>query len=154
MKILFVCTGNSCRSAMAKGYLEKRLKELGKEGIEVSSAGLIPLVGMEATEEAKQVAKEDGVDLSGHHTRMLSERDIKEADLIFVMENLQMEYIVSKYPRAEKKTYLLKDFKKIGNFEISEDPDIKDPITKDVDFYRKIFSIIKESVERILKEIN
>lgn len=153
MKILFVCTGNSCRSVMAKGYLEKRLRELGKEGIEVSSAGLIRLIGMEATEKAKQVAGEEGIELSDHRTRMINELDVRESDLIFVMESRHKQYIVGKYPKAAKKTYLLKDFKKLGNFETSEHPDIADPITKDTDFYRKIFSIIKESIERILKEI-
>jgi protein-tyrosine phosphatase len=138
---------------MAKGYLEKRLKELGRKDIEVSSAGLIPLVGMEATEEAKQVAKEDGIDLSNHRTRMLTETDIRKADLIFVMERRHEEYIISKYPYVAKKVYILKDFKKIGNFDTSENPDIEDPIAKDIDFYRKTFAVIKESIDRALEQI-
>jgi len=139
---------------MAKGYLEKRLKELGRNDIEVSSTGLIPLVGMEATEEARQVAKEDGIDLSSHRTRTLTEAEIQKQDLIFVMERQHKEYIISKYPEVRSKLYLLKDFKKIGNFDTSENPDIEDPIAKDVDFYKKTFAVIKESIERILKEIN
>ncbi len=153
MKILFVCTGNSCRSIMAKGYLEKRLKELGKEEITVSSAGVVALPCMPATKEAKQVVEEAGGDISDHRARRLSDVDVKGADLIFVMEDLHREHILSKYPRAVNKTYLLKDFKKLGNFDFSEDSDIADPIAKDIDFYRKIFSIIKESIERLLKEI-
>lgn len=153
MKILFVCTGNSCRSIMAKGYLEKRLKELGKEGITVSSAGVAALPDMQATEEAKQVVKEESGDISNHRARRLSDADVKESNLIFVMENLHREYIVSKYPKAVNKTYLLKDFKKLGNFDFSKDSDIADPIAKDIDFYRKIFSIIKESIEKVLKEV-
>ncbi len=153
MKILFVCTGNSCRSIMAKGYLEKRLKELGKEGITVSSAGVAALPCMPATEEAKQVVKEEGGDISDHRARRLSDVDVKGANLIFVMEKLHREYVLGKYPYAKKKTYLLKDFKKLGNFDFSEDCGIPDPIAKDIDFYRKVFSIIKESIEKLLKEI-
>lgn len=138
---------------MAKGYLEKRLKELGRNDVEVSSGGLIPLVGMEATEEAKQVAKEGGIDLSDHRTRMLTETDIRKADLIFVMERRHEEYIISKYPQTASKLYLLKDFKKIGNFDTSENPDIEDPIAKDVGFYRKTFAVIKESIDRVLEQI-
>ena len=153
MKILFVCTGNSCRSIMAKGYLEKRLKELGKAGIEVSSAGVAPLTGMRATEEAKQVIIEEGGDISDHYAREITELDMREADLIFVMENGHKQYIAGKYPAVVKKTYLLKNFKKLGNFEVSNDPDIRDPIGKDINFYKEVFSIIKDSIERILKEI-
>lgn len=153
MKILFVCTGNSCRSAMAEGYLKKRLKELGRDDIEVSSAGLMLLVGLEATEEAKQVAKEDGADLSGHRTRVLTGAEIEEADLIFVMEERHKEYIVKKCPKAAKKTYLLKDFNKLGDFKTSDDPNTPDPIMKNIDFYRNTYSIIKESIERILQQI-
>lgn len=138
---------------MATAYLEKRLKESGKRGIEVSSAGLLLLAGMEATEETKKLLREEGMDLSGHRTRVLTEEDVRAADLIFVMERRHEEYILSKYPYAAKKVYLLKDFKKPGDYDTSENPDIADPIAKDGDFYKATFSIIKESIERILKQI-
>ncbi|MEA3305185.1 MAG: low molecular weight protein arginine phosphatase [Candidatus Omnitrophota bacterium] len=153
MKILFVCTGNSCRSAMAKGYLEKRLKELGIKDITVFSAGVAALTGMRATEEAKQVVKEAGGDISGHTARKLSDADIKEADLIFAMENSHRERMLNKYPDSANKTYLLRDFRKLGNFGFSKNFDIPDPIAKDINFYRKTFFIIKESIEKLLQEI-
>ena len=138
---------------MAKGYLEKRLRELGKAGIEVSSAGVAPLAGMCATEEAKQIIIEEGGDISGHFARQITESNIREADLIFVMERRHREYIIGKCPEATGKIYLLKDFKKIGSFQVSDDPGIRDPIGKDINFYREIFAVIKNSIERILKEI-
>ena len=138
---------------MAKGYLEKRLKELGKTGIEVSSAGIAPFPGMEATEEAKQVTAEEGGDISGHCASKITEPAIRESDLIFAMETRHKQYVIGKCPEAEDKTYLLKDFKKIGDLETSEDPNIVDPSGKHISFYRKVFSVIKESVERLLKEI-
>jgi len=138
---------------MAQGYFEKRLKELGREDIEVSSAGVIPLEGMQATEEAQKVMKEEGIDISGHRTKMITEYDMRDSDLIFVMEERHKQYVINKYPKAAKKIYLLKDFKRIGNLHISENPDIPDPITKDVNFYKETFSVIKEAIERILKEI-
>jgi protein-tyrosine-phosphatase len=138
---------------MARGYFEKRLRELGKQGIEVSSAGIAPLTGMEATQEAKHVVREEGADISGHRARMITERDIQNSDLIFVMENRHKQFILEKYPEATKKTYLLKDFKRFGDFATSKSPDIPDPIGKDINFYRKTFSVIKESIERILKKV-
>jgi protein-tyrosine phosphatase len=139
---------------MAQGYFEKRLKDLDRREIKVSSAGIFPSVGMEATEEAKQVAKEDGsADISNHRTRIITEQDVKDSDLIFVMELRHKLYILSKYPYASNKIYLLKEFKKIGDFEVTRNPDIADPIGKDINFYRNVFAVIKESIERILKQI-
>lgn len=138
---------------MAEGYLKKRLKDLGREDVGVFSAGLTLLIGMKAADVAQKLAKEDGADLSEHRTRVITEAEMREADLIFVMEERHKQYIVKKYPQAAKKTYLLKEFKKLEDFKTSEDPDIPDPIMKELDFYRKVYSVIKESIERILKEI-
>ncbi len=138
---------------MAKGYLEKRLKELKKTGIEVSSAGIAPVPGMRATEEAKQIIIEEGGDISEHVARNVTELEIRQVDVIFVMENRHKEYIIGRYPEAATKVYLLKDFERLGNLKTSDDPDIRDPIGKDINFYKEAFSIIKNSIERILKEI-
>lgn len=138
MKILFVCTGNSCRSAMAKAYMEKRLKDLKKEGITVSSAGISPFPGMHATKEAQEVLRREGVDISGHVARKLTDSEIRESDLIVVMEEIHRRYILEKDPRAKNKIRLL---------------NIADPMGKDMDFYDETFAAIKEAVEKILKEL-
>lgn len=153
MKILFVCTGNSCRSAMAEAYIRKRIRDTGKEGVLVSSAGITPFPGMKAADKAAEVMKKEGADLSGHRTRRITDIEIHEADIIFVMDGLQRDFILKRDTSAAKKLYFLKDFRKIGDFTVSGDPNIPDPIGMDTDFYKKTFAIIKESVERILNEI-
>lgn len=138
---------------MAKAYLEKRLEELGKTGIEVSSAGIASFAGLEATEYAKEVIKGEGSDISGHSSKTITNADIQESDLIFAMELRHRLYLIAKYPQAAGKIYLLKDFKNIGNINISEDPDVPDPIGRDLEFYKKVFSIVKESIERLLQQL-
>ena len=67
--ILFVCTGNSCRSVLAKFYLEKRLKDLGRSDIEVLSRGVMAIEGLGSTQEAKQVLLDEGADASSEPQR-------------------------------------------------------------------------------------
>lgn len=138
---------------MAKGYLEKMLMNARRFDVEVFSRGTAPLEGMEATAEAKEIIRQAGWEISGHRSRKLNELDIRESDLIFVMENRHKEYILAIDPDANGKTYLLRDFAKIGDFNVTEDCNIPDPIGRDINFYKRVFSVIKDSVERILREI-
>ncbi|MCS6977633.1 MAG: hypothetical protein NZM31_11590 [Gemmatales bacterium] len=91
--ILFVCTGNTCRSPLAETLCKKMLaerlgcapEELSKKGFLVRSAGLGALPGAPATEEAVAVAQARGADLSRHATRTLTDRLILQADYVFAM---------------------------------------------------------------------
>ncbi len=138
---------------MAHAYFNKRIKELGKKDIEVVSAGIAQIVNSPATEYAKDILKGEGADLSAHRSRSVNDEELKDSDLIFVMENRQRLYLITRYPKAADKIYLLKDFKKIGELSFSNEPDIPDPIGRDAEFYKKVFAVIKESIERVLKEI-
>ena len=124
---------------MAKAYLEKRLEELKKRGITVSSAGISPFPGMHATKEAQEVLGKEGIDVSDHVARKLTDLEIRESDLIFVMEEIHKRYILERDPQAGKKIRLL---------------NISDPVGRDMDFYEKNFAVIKEAIEKILKEID
>jgi tRNA threonylcarbamoyl adenosine modification protein (Sua5/YciO/YrdC/YwlC family) len=143
--ILFVCTGNSCRSVMAAALLEKILKEKNRSDVKVLSAGIILLSGMGATEATKEVLKREGIDVSSHRSHKITRDLIKQSDIILVMERLHEERILALTPEVKNRLFLLKEFAKISDNNL----DIADPIGKPIEFYEKTFATIKDAIERI-----
>ena len=122
-KIVFVCTGNICRSAMAHHYMQKRIIDEKKENdYIIESAGLSAYTGDRATEFATLVMKKYGVNLENHRATYIEESDIKEADLVICMTQAHKRKIINRYPNLEGKVFTLKEF--IGEKEYL---DIDDP---------------------------
>ncbi len=157
--ILFICTGNTCRSAMAEGIFKKILKGRTKDYIKfnIISAGISAFPGMSPTPEAILVMFEQGIDIFQHHSQALQEELIKKADLILVMTNEHKEYIHKEFIFAQSKTFLLKKFtlnnKSESNQNNERNYEIIDPIGRKIEFYRIVAKELKKNLEKILDKI-
>ena len=85
MKILFDCTGNTCRSPMAEGIFKKILSDKGITDIECSSAGIFAMTGDEVTPNSVKACERFGVDISAHRARRITEYILDEADKFVCM---------------------------------------------------------------------
>ena len=127
--ILIVCVGNICRSPRAEFLFRQRLGKIGAN-ISVSSAGLGALVGQGADEKAIQVMTENGLDISVHLARQLSDELVKKNELILVMEFWQQKEIEGLYPYARGRVHLL------GKW---SDMEVEDPYKKSKEAFVEAF---------------
>lgn len=149
--VLFVCTGNLCRSPMAEGMLKDRLRRQGVRGVRVSSAGTWGLDGEPAAEHAIDVCSERGIDLSGHVARSLRPEMIEESDLVLTMEMDHLQHVIDLDPNALGKTRMLSGYGAAARDRI--DQEIQDPYGKPRKAYVKCFEEIEGHVNALLEEI-
>ncbi|SHG93328.1 protein-tyrosine phosphatase [Thermosyntropha lipolytica DSM 11003] len=111
--ILFVCTGNTCRSPMAAALFLKLLEEREKglsQKFQVLSAGIFAQDGLKASLEAIEAMKGESIDLSSHVSQMVYPDLVRDADLILTMTGKQKEILVDRFPEAEAKTFTLMEY--------------------------------------------
>jgi protein-tyrosine phosphatase len=151
LNILFVCSGNTCRSPMAEGLartmLAKRLEcspdELATRGVSVTSCGAAAFGGMPVSAHAAEVCQERGVDISGHRSRPLTPDLLRTADHIFGMTRAHLDTIHRLWPEAAERAAPL-------------DPagDISDPVGGDRADYAACADGIARALELRLKDVN
>jgi protein-tyrosine-phosphatase len=149
MKILFVCTGNVCRSPLAEGYFKTLLKEKNVLGIEAASAGIAALVGAKPFECALEVAEVNSFDISEKRGEQLTPEVINEFDQIYCMESWQASVAMQMAPEESGKIALLGSCHPDGKslVQIPDPRDFTFPETL------KTFEAIKESVEHLIKMV-
>jgi protein-tyrosine-phosphatase len=143
--LLFVCTGNICRSPMAEWLSRKFIRERRLPDFQVRSAGFIAVPGNPAAHLAALVAEEYGVDLSQHRAQPLTSSLIREADLILVMEPGHRWELLHRHREIASKVFLLRHFARSGDHHRA----IADPYGLDMKAYRSCFEEIRECVESL-----
>lgn len=138
--VLFICTGNTCRSPMAEGFFRCMGGE-ERTGLTAASAGLYTTGGMPASEFAVTAAKERGADISAHRSRLLNGAIVENAKYIFCMTAAHYDRFLEQYPAAGDKTYLLAD------------QDVADPFGGDLMTYRIAADEIYEAVRAIVAKL-
>lgn len=146
MKILFVCTGNTCRSPMAEGILSKMSADNGLD-IQVKSAGIFALAGGKASEYSIEVMSENGMDISKHTSSLLTEDVIRGSDLILTMTISHKMDIINMFPFAESKTYTLNEYA------FNKEKNIADPYGGRKKDYQNTYNEIYVAIENIVKRL-
>ncbi len=148
MDVLFVCSGNINRSAMAEGILKAMLvRTRYKDYFHIHSAGTLNLPPTPAHEYTLQVTAENNIDLSKHRSKYLTEHVLENSDLVIVMAMDHKYYIERKYPQFAEKVVLLKEWHRRNKLHV---PSIADPMGCDLDFYRTVFKEIHKEIKRIM----
>jgi protein-tyrosine-phosphatase len=147
MRILFVCTGNTCRSALADAIARKVVVERALTDIEVSSAGTSAWDGAPASDGALLVGMERGLDLSQHRSQTLSRQLVNSSDLILAMGPHHLERIEAL--GGTGKAFLLTGFASHG----AVSRPVNDPIGGELDVYRTTADELEQEIRRVFDRI-
>ncbi len=147
-EVLFVCTGNSCRSVMAE-YLFRKIAADQGLAVHAHSAGIAAAHGSGASFETLEVLKRDGIDARPHASRMVHESVIESSDMILALTEEHALHLRRHFPEAESKIYLLTEFY-TGSDRSQYVHGVPDPIGMSPNVYQTTYAVIRSCVENLV----
>jgi protein-tyrosine-phosphatase len=149
VKILLVCTGNTCRSPMAQAIMQKCWEDQaeGREELTVISAGIGAPNGQPASRQAMEVMAEIGIDLGNHRTMQITGSLVDDADVILTMTTAHRDYLKSHFPHRIDCIFDLKSY-------AGEEPgNINDPYGLGLEAYRSTRQQLQELIPKIIAKL-
>lgn len=150
MKVLFICTGNTCRSSMAQALALKELERAGLARVEVGSAGTVTVSDRPASEKARAAMREMGLDIDYHRTTVVDRQVLEEADLVLTMTKGHRREVVGIFPGAAGKVFTLGEYTGVSG-------EVADPFGGDLEAYRRtadqLAGLVRLAVDRLAREM-
>ncbi|WP_017725985.1 low molecular weight protein arginine phosphatase [Halalkalibacterium ligniniphilum] len=143
-RVLFVCTGNTCRSPLAEALLRHKLKDHSQ--VESRSAGVHAFPGSSASEGTQTILSERGIEMN-HSAQPVTEELLDWADVVLTMTQGHKQLLLAHAPHQQEKIFTLKEYA-LGSV---EELDVSDPFGGSLDVYRQTAVEIEECVDKLIE---
>lgn len=148
--VLFVCTGNTCRSPLAEGLFKKHTAE--RSDFTVSSAGLATFEGSSISFESEDILREVQAPLDQHRSQRVTQKLLDSATHVIAMTHTHLMTLEARFPNHTDKFYLLGEF--IQTTAETSPPDVPDPIGMPRAAYQEVAAMIERAIPVIIRYID